>query len=156
MYCSTLDEKNGMLVKGTFGPWQGAFGNKYSVVDVTLRNYCGLIAVKQNKDHFGNRFVHKLLPDVQFKAAERICPMFIPVFFRETESFIEFIWEDNQKTEAMFAIPALCEIDAMALEVDGHRYELYKNMHIRNQYRWVREYQSKMTAGNKWVFKIQK
>lgn len=146
----------GMLVKGIFGPWLGAFGNKYLIVDATLRNYIGLIEVKQNKDYSKNKFFHTLLPKIQSRVAETISPIFVPLTFKETESFIELTWKNNRKIDAMFVIPALYEIDEMHIEVDGRKYELCKNMAIRNQYKWIWEYQSKIINGYKWTLKIPK
>lgn len=153
-------ETAGMVVKGAFGPWQGAFGNDHFMVDVTLRNYFGLIEVSNNKDYSRNKIIHKfltrLLPNVQCRVTEKISPLFTPVIFRESKSYIELTWKNSKKVDAMFVIPALCKIDEFHVNVDGKPFELNKNMAIRNQYKWIWEYQSRIVNGSEWRLKVKK
>lgn len=139
-------ERAGVVVKGSFAPWQGAFGNRYTMTDVALRNYCGLLEVKTNKDYSQNRYVHKLLPDLHTTEQETVSPIFAPVDVVVHDGVLELKWETDGKTPFMVNIPTIV-FCAMNCSVDGKKVKLINTMKLRNQYGWVDLWQSRIVSG---------
>jgi len=137
---------SGMIVKGTFGPWQGAFGNKYNPIDVTIRNNCGLYQQEQNKDFSQNKYLHKIFKENHTEAKESIKPIFSKVLFDKT--IIQF--ETETESELFFNIPFLNLYQDIKLEVDGKIIPLMNTMIIKNQYSWAKVFQSKSVKGRVW------
>lgn len=138
-------KKNGMLVKGCFAPWQGVFGNKHTFVDNVLRNYCGFLSVRRNIDCSGNRYIHKIAPNLHTSEKETIAPVFVPIEVEETENRLFIIWRISGK-DKLLNLPMLADAN-IALEVDNQSVPLFHAMKIRNQYAWVNLYQSKLVDG---------
>lgn len=138
--------KYGVIVKGCFAPWQGAFGNNYSHADITLRNYCGLISVAQNKDYSHNRYLHKILPNLYAREKESIEPNFFPIEVSVSNHQLSLIWRNNKKEKMMLNVPVLVAAK-FSCEVDGKYMPLYRTMKIRNQYDWVELYQTRLFCG---------
>lgn len=139
-------KKYGMLVKGCFAPWQGAFGNKYTLVDNVLRNYCGLLSVRQNTDFSKNRYIHKIAPNIHTSERESVTPAFVPIEVEVTENCLYMTWKYSGKNRLMLNFPILCEAE-ITCEVDTRSVPLYNTMKIRNQYAWVNLYQSNLIDG---------
>ena len=90
-------KKDGMIFKGTFGPWQGLFGNKYIYEDVVIKNFFGLLEVKRNKDWSKNRYVHKLLPSLVSETELTLKPLFTSITVAETNGNLEIAIQDILK-----------------------------------------------------------
>lgn len=130
-------KKQGVICKGTFAPWQGPFGNKYIYEDVVLKNYCGLLSIKRNKDWSKNRYVHKLLPSMETEPSLELSPLFCPISVCEKDGKIEIRWENNSSDEIILNVPAASEDISFALYADGKKVSAYCVESIKNQYGWV-------------------
>ena len=151
-------KKYGIINKGTFGPWQGAFGNKYSFGDVIFRNYFGLLKLENNFDWSKNKIINKLLPNLKNKENISVQPIMVNIGFKQ-ESNIIIITFDNIKSESVVLnFPIFnnnLEKSMISLLVDGEPMEIINNFKIRNQYDWCKIYQSKKSNGRKWILKIR-
>lgn len=139
-------KKHGVIIKGCFAPWQGEFGNRYTHVDNVLRNYCGLLSVKQNKDYSQNRYIRRLAPELHTAEKETVAPIFVPIEVEATDNCLQIVWKNNGRTKRMVNLPMLTDA-GVGCEVDYKPVPLFHTMNIRNQYAWVNLYQSKLIAG---------
>lgn len=139
-------KKDGVIIKGCFAPWQGKFGNDYAIVDTTLKNYFGLLSVKQNPDFSRNRYIHKLLPNLRLNETETVNPLFVPVKIVEREKRLEVIWKTDGKGKMIVNVPVAgnCQMECL---VDGEKTDLLLTAKIRNQYCWVDLWQSRQVFG---------
>lgn len=146
----------GMVCKGNFGPWQGHFGNLYAPQNVVLFNNVGLMSVKGNKDFQKNRYMHKLLPNINTSASVTIIPNFTPMNVKDNPQYIEITWMSSG--ENIFSIPLINPIEesAISLFVDDKKFVLHNFMNIRNQYGWVHIMQSAKRGGKIWKLVVKK
>ena len=142
-------KKQGMICKGTFAPWQGPFGNKYIYEDVVLKNYCGLLSVKRNKDWSNNRYVHKLMPSLETEASLTIAPVFCPLDIEEKDSKLVVAWNYDCKDEVLLNVPIVSQDVRIQSEKDGTSLGISCVEAIRNQYGWVWLNQSHSVNSNK-------
>lgn len=148
-------KSSGMVVKGTFGPWQGAFGNKYSPVETTIRNNCGLYKLEQNRDFSKNRYLHKVLPNLETLASEKVIPLFIDVNVRVDDNEVSIIWKDEEYGNKILSVPYL-GMKEISVIVNGKAVRLSSSMMLRNQYYWVCLYQTELMSGSNWELKIKR
>ncbi len=132
-----------MICKGSFAPWQGFFGNKYIYEDVVLKNYCGLLEINRNKDWSKNRYVHKLMPNLETDVACTIRPIFCPISVNEKIGVLEITWNHDGTTDIIFNLPAITENCDIQLFADGNEVPIFCNSAIKNQYGWVYLHQSR-------------
>lgn len=130
-------KKQGVICKGTFAPWQGPFGNKYIYEDVVLKNYCGLLSVKRNKDWSKNRYAHRLLPSLKTEVSLTLQPIFYPLSVSVSEECVELTWKNDHDGDVVFNLPAISEDVVFELYADGKRVKAYCVESIKNQYGWV-------------------
>lgn len=130
-------KKQGMICKGTFAPWQGPFGNKYIYEDVVLKNYCGLLSVKRNKDWSKNRCVHKLIPSLETETSLTIAPIFCPITICEKDGKVEITWENKGLEDVILNVPATSENTSFEIYADGKTVSAYCMESIKNQYGWM-------------------
>ena len=142
-------KKQGIVCKGTFAPWQGPFGKKYIYEDVVLKNYCGLLSVKRNKDWSKNRYVHKLLPSLETDASLTIAPVFCPLDVEEKEGKLVVTWNYGSKEKVVLNVPAVMQNVNMQAEKDDLPISTSCIEAIRNQYGWVWLNQSHSFNSNK-------
>lgn len=135
--------KQGMICKGTFAPWQGSFGNKYIYEDVVLKNFCGLLEVKSNKDWSKNRYVHKLLPNLGNEVFCSFKAVFCPISVCENDGAAEITWNYDGSSELIFNFPTISENCMIKLFADGNEVSLFCNSAIKNQYGWMYLHQSR-------------
>ena len=143
----------GSVYKGSFGPWQGAFGNKYMYEDIVIKNYCGLIEVKKNKDWSKNRFIHKLLPELTSKESLCIQPIFCPVTVAQDQNVILFRWFYNGESAVFFNMPTT-KNPSIELYVDGNKVQVNCVEAIRSQYQWMYLQQSQTIKGKEFLLKM--
>ncbi len=137
-------KRQGMICKGTFGPWQSPFGNKYIYEDVVLKNFCGLLEVKRNKDWSKNRYAHKLMPNLYKKEVScTLKPIFCPIRVSQNADLLEITWSSNGKSEIIFNLPSMSENCTIRLYADGKEIPLYCNSAIKNQYGLMYVHQSR-------------
>lgn len=139
-------KRHGVIVKGCFAPWLGLFGNNHTYYDIALRNYCGLEKVETNIDCSQNRYLRKLLPDLQFHEKMTIAPVFAKVSVSEEKGVLSLTWDMDSPQPIFVNIPVLRKVKMQCL-VDGNAVKLIQAMQIRNQYDWVSVYQSKKVVG---------
>ncbi len=140
-------KKDGMIFKGTFGPWQGPFGNKYIYEDAVIKNFLGLLEVKRNKDWSKNRYVHKLLPSLDSETELTLKPLFVNIAVSETNGFLEISFESLSDTEVIFNAPVANQNQKFCLTTDKAQILTVCNASIRNQYDWVCLHQSHTFRG---------
>lgn len=145
----------GMVVKGTFGPWQGAFGNRYSAVEATIRNNCGLYKVKQNRDFSKNRYLHKAMPNLETQASEKISPLFTNVNVHIDNDTVRVVWRAEDDRNIILSAP-LFETEGISVFVDGVKVRIMNSFMLRNQYSWVKLYQTKLMHGSNWELRIKR
>lgn len=71
--------KCGVIFKGSFGPWQGLFGNEHSPSEAVLGNFWGAMKVKANSDIHQNKIIRKFLPKLTMAASWKIKPIFMGI-----------------------------------------------------------------------------
>ena len=135
-------KEQGVICKGTFAAWQGPFGNIYLYEDVVLKNYCGLLSVKRNKDWSKNRCVHRLFPSLRTEPSLTVQPIFCPISVTESERGVEITWDNNYDKEIVFNLPAISENVFFELYADGEKTKNFVVESIKNQYGWVFVYQT--------------
>lgn len=145
----------GNVVKGTFGPWQGAFGNKYSPIEATIRNNCGLYKVGQNRDLSKNRYIHKALPNLETQASEKISPVFTDINVDVNTNEVCIVWNVNEDGNIMLSVPYL-GVKEISVFVDGEKVCFFSPIMIRNQYSWAKLYQTKLMHGSNWELRIKR
>lgn len=151
-------KKYGMVSKGTFGPWQGHFGNKYSFGDVVMRNYIGLLKINQNRNWSSNRIIKKIWLSSSFKYYMSIIPI-CSNFEVKDDIFGITIKFDNQKRESVFlnfpVLDTITETPSISLHVDGEPMEVINNIRMRTQYGWCKIFQSKISSAQDWILRIE-
>lgn len=140
-------KKDGMIFKGTFGPWQGPFGNKYIYEDAVIKNFFGLLEVKRNKDWSKNRYVHKLLPSLDSETELMLKPLFANIAVSETNGILEISFENQFNNEVLFNAPVANQNQKFCLTTDKAQIPTVCNLTIRNQYNWVWLHQSHSFCG---------
>ena len=128
----------GIVCKGAFAPWHGAFGNNHSFDMVTIQNYCGLIQTRNNKGISNNRVIHKLFPKAGPKRVWlRESPVFCPVQVAEIDGSLTITWRYEGKESVVLNIPSFPNDLQCKVLIDGIPQPLTLIGKIRNQYGWV-------------------
>lgn len=149
--CALWSKSHGMIFKGTFGPWYGAFGNKYTNGDV-LRNYIGVIKKDMFTRSESNTFLNSLLSKVP-------CVMsLLPVskfcaFTIDLKEGIKISFVSNKTIEGFFNFPIMqgtLKHDDFKLLIDGKEEPLTEVGTIMSQYGILRLYQSNVLEGRVW------
>lgn len=148
--------RQGMLIKGSFAPWQGLFGNHHVFDDAVIKNFCGLISVRKNFDLAKNRLMRRFLPMVQLEPWLRLKPAFLPVDILDCEEEIVIRWTNTCKEEMMINLPMIRTDVEMHFFVDGKQKDLSCVGSIRNQYDWIWIYQSRTFVGRTIELRIHK
>tara|TARA_B100001175_G_scaffold313734_1_gene321834 strand:- start:82 stop:1620 length:1539 start_codon:yes stop_codon:yes gene_type:complete len=151
-------KKYGMIMKGTFGPWQGAFGNKYTFSDVILRNYCGLLKVDENKDWSKNKIINKLWPNLKADSYISVFPIISDFNIKKEGSTIIITFDNSKKKNVILNFPILensAGKPSLSLFVNGEPMIIQNNINIRTQYGWCNIFQSKTSNAKEWVLKIK-
>ena len=140
-------KKDGLIFKGTFGPWQGPFGNKYIYEDAVIKNFLGLLEVKRNTDWSKDRYVHKLLPSLDSETELMLKPLFSNIAVSETNGILEISFENQFNNEVLFNAPVANQNQKIYLITDKSQIPTVCNSTIRNQYNWVWLHQSHTFRG---------
>ena len=146
--------KSGIICKGTFGPWQGAFGNKYAPKETTIRNYFGLAIIKAEKE---NEIIEKVARKLGMLFPKYARELFVPVFAKVNCSIcgskIVLVWENSRKANFL-NVPY---INSAVITINGKEYSLesLRTMKIRNQYGWINVAQIPIPSRKKLVVEIE-
>ena len=138
-------KKYGTICKGTFGPWCGAFGNKYMQPDVTLRNFTGLLKDETERDWSQNRFVRKIFPRLRSKAEITFRPLF-PCTSIDINNGVHISFDSN-KNGYILNMVSMCEGVDAKVSFNNERIQLIQIMKIKSQYGWGSVLQSKAIFG---------
>lgn len=142
-------KKYGAIFKGVFGPWQGAFGNKHNYEDAVIRNFCGLIEVKRNKDLSQKGIIRRFFHIHKVKPNWQLSPLFVPFTIKIQDEVCCIEWNNNQNDSVIINIPTLLpKLETTHLYVDSNEEPLIKMGAIRNQYALCSLYQSKTVRGH--------
>lgn len=135
-------KKQGMIFKGSFGPWQGYFGNNYIVDHSVILNSWGLYIHKKEFDCTKIPFVHRVFEMVVANPFLGIRPSFVPFTIHEDGSLI-ISW--NVPKTKKYTLCLACVLDAPLIDcvVDNKNVQLLLSSKIRNQYGWVNLIQSR-------------
>lgn len=144
----------GMVCKGNFGPWQGAFGNLYADKTSALLNSIGLFEVKSNREFQKSRLIHKLCSHLNLRESLTLIPHESKINFREKNDRIEIEWMTSN--QCMLSIPLLNANEKLEVTLNGNLVHLQMHSMVRNQYSWVYLYQSKVSIGHIWKLSIRK
>ena len=151
-------KKYGVINKGVFGPWNGAFGNKYSSGDVVLRNYFGLLRLKSNYDLSKNRFFHKFFPNIKTNDYLSTIPIITDFIVRQELDCIIVKFYNTKLKKVILNFPVLDNIKKspiISLKADNKPMMITNNLKIRTQYGWCNIFQSKVSKAEEWILKIQ-
>lgn len=144
--CALWTKKLGMILKGTFGPWQGAFGNKHMEYGVTLRNFTGVQRIQANMDHTRNRLLKKLKLCAEPECSVRIKPVFCDIGVELKRDEINIIFQMEKRESITFNMASVTTIEGISetfsLTIDGEECKLKKKMKVLNQYGWRDIYES--------------
>lgn len=155
--CAIWTKRNGVISKGAFGPWMGAFGRKYSNETVLL-NHVGLLRYKRKRrDGIVGKVLDKVCGKRHQIALERPVPLFAPVeVFLETDR-VRLLWRNESGSAAVLNFPVFenCGPGPVAgLSVDGQHVQVIPVGKIKNQYGWCDLYQSRERTGVVWELTI--
>lgn len=149
--CALWTRKYGMLIKGAFGPWKGAFGNNYLQYEATLRNFAGMLEVKTNSDCSNSRIAKKLNLNKNIQSFEKVHPLFLNFSVRITQEYVEITYEVPERKELLLNLPLLeSDIggqDTVKVKANDENCKVLCSTAIMNQYGWAKLYQSKIVTG---------
>ena len=154
LVCAIWTKKNGVVCKGTFGPWLGDFGQKYSN-EAVLRNFCGIVELKTlfniNKTRVG-----KCLSRYGLRLKTHHVPRLAPVYVKHDKEF-ELVYSLSEQITGFFNIPisegAINNI-CLNLRVDNKNVTMEEVAIIKNQYGNMHLFQSGIISGKEWSLTI--
>lgn len=150
-------KKYGMITKGCFGPWLGAFGNQNTWLEPLLNNFCGLKVVEHNYDTHSNRYIRKMMPRLQFREYLKSAPLFTSVDVVISKDGLSITFENEGKANVDFCLPALqrrITFYVFTVSADGNNVQTICNSSFRNQYGWCNLFTSKIGNAKKWTIKF--
>lgn len=143
--------KDGIVVKGSFGPWRGSFGNRHSFEDVALMNYCGPVGVDRKVPNgFLSRIGHRLRPLSKSKIELKKFPVFCSVDVSADATGLKLTWETEKPLRGYFNFPTPCSPENIGLIADGVPQRLTPVAKIKNQYGWIDVLQSHHLTARVW------
>lgn len=149
-------KRYGILCKGGFGPWQGAFGNKYSNQTVLL-NFCGLQYYR--KPHIVKyQLLNKALGKLGIKRNSKLISVFVPIEVKSVNDRLELRFRVQEKGMYVLNFPlaeGLNSTPQIAVEVDGLVQKMHQIAKIKNQYGWVNVLQTQPIEGTVWTLRIE-
>lgn len=147
-------EDGRMLVKGSFGPWYGAFGNKYVFSDVVIKNYFGLLKMKSGKDWYDNRILRKFIRRKPNTASVIFQPVFVQPIIDVNEHEIMFTWDYFHKGKLCVTFPTMNDC-LTSITVKNRVIPMINTGFIRNQYSFLKLYQSHADSYGRVTFSIR-
>lgn len=126
----------GVLCKGTFGPWKGTFGNKYTQIESTLRNFLGIVCIDSGTNYSRNRIIRKIQQKiVNPNISETISPVFgtFDIFDDGLNNVRITFRTSNSKKRKYINIPVL-DNALIKCEDKNNEIVLLNQIYIKNQY----------------------
>lgn len=155
--CAIWTQKHGMITKGTFGPWQGAFGQKYAN-ETVLRNFWGIITLSSLADKFQFPLVKRLLNKLSIGVDYKQKQVFQPLHVNVQNGGVDLLFLNTSTSKAFANIQVNNDIK-IAQDLSLHEGErdlkLVKLGMMRNQYGWYQLYQSECYKGDELRIHIQ-
>ena len=148
----------GTIFKGTLGPWQGSFGNKYTYGDIVLRNYVGLLKVERNKNWTKNRIIHKLWPNIKVNNYIKMSPIMVPFTINDLGNALVIKFDNTKNENLILNLPILDTITKkpkISLLINDEKVMLQNNTKIKTQYGWCSIFQSRTFNAKEWVLMIE-
>ena len=141
------DKNYGVICKGTFGPWGGRFGNRYSQPISSLLNYTGLLSIKKNNSNsFLFKAYQKLFGPYRNNAQVKIKPLFSSVSVN-IESGITISWTPvSQDSVLNLAFSQAIENDSIRI---NDQSVFCSPFTIKNQYGLINVFQCFIDSGSK-------
>lgn len=140
------------IFKGTFGPWQGLFGNNNTYEDVVLKNFIGLLGVTRNVDFSKSRILRRLFK--QEKSTCKFEPIFLPMVVECSQNAVEIRWESDKPIEAVFNIPVCTSELSFEGLADGQHIDIVCIGQLNNQYGERFLFQSHSVRASSWILRI--
>lgn len=133
-------KEKGIITKGTFGPWQGAFGNNHIYEDITIKNYFGPLQIKKNIDWSKNRFIRRFFPAIFSKPFLYIKPVFGALHIEEKDKKLIITWETDKEKDITFNMPCMLSDFKNNVYIDKRQINVFHTEIIKNQYGWINIY----------------
>jgi len=143
-----------MFVKGTFGPWQGAFGKKYTINYPVISNFFGLLKEETERDWSGNKLLRRLLRERPHKAKVEIEPEYIRPHLELSKNELTITWNYSGQRSICINCPLINEVSA-CFTAQGENIPLIKMGTMRNQYGFMSLYKSKSVKVTELQFKME-
>ena len=155
--CAIWTKRYGVISKGSFGPWMGAFGNLYSN-ETVIMNHIGLLSHhRKRRSGVVGKVLDKVCKQRRQIAFERSEPLFAPVEVVVEMDRIKLLWRNESGSAAILNFPVFeaCGLNPEAsLSVDGQNTQVLPVGKIKNQYGWCDLYQSRERTGVNWELTI--
>lgn len=142
-------KKHGMLYKGNFGPYGGAFGQMYSNNDFTLYN--SLALWKSGNQNIKGKIWTRIWAKMHWKIKEKkdsIDKVHIEVVKKRKS--IDIICSCTTKAKRFLVLP-FSKVDGISITIDGKKIQFNEVAKIRNQYGWTKLVMSRPENGIKWT-----
>lgn len=151
-------QKHGVIFKGGFAPWQGAFGNKYTHILPAMYGFCGLLNIKTNSRIMDNRFFRRLNLYIPVAAKAEVTPLFVPIQAEENDGCVEIYFQNTKRKLCQFNVPIFseCNIDRAEIEVfaDEDRVHVFETGAIHTQYGMSKLWQTQPYKARVWRLRI--
>lgn len=147
-------EDGRMFVKGTFGPWQGAFGKKYVFYDSVINNFCGLLKMRPERDWSDNRVLRKILMRKLNTARILLQPVFIQPIIEINEQEVLFTWDLSQEEKLCLNFLTMNECSTN-IRSKNKVIPMINTGCIRNQYGLLKLFQSQADCAGRVTFSIR-
>lgn len=145
-----------MFVKGSFGPWQGAFGNKYISPMAVMNNFFGLKRIAMFPQNIRNRVVKKICSFFKKKVVQTEFPFFERGAVKCEENRIKIVFQNTQNKASLINIPLISsQLCRLTLDVDGNSGKMWNVGSLKNQYGKCEIYQSKVYAAKVWTLILE-
>lgn len=146
-------QKYGSIIKSSFGPWQGAFGNKYTILQVLI-NYFGLVTKKSYPLMQQGSILNRICTKLRLEVKEEYVPCFSPLKVMLSEKDVKVEFEQTSSRPCILNVPILSNVftkGLVSLQVDGKNVHLFEACKIKNQYEWCVVIQSHPIKGHRWM-----
>lgn len=144
-------KKHGVILKGSFGPWLGLFGNKYSYGTLVFQNFFGLLSIKRNINLSKFRVLNKLADFREMTDFQQISPMFSPFSILSSGNKLSITFQNPKRKKVFLNIPVfekVLSIPKFKVFGEEHIIELHEVQKLKNQYGWCKIYQSRIFIFN--------
>lgn len=136
-------KKQGVIFKGTFGPWQGYFGNRHIVDNPVILNSWSLYLNRKEFDWTKIPYIHRTFEKKTAESFLSIYPFFLPISVREEDRLV-ITWDTRGvKRNFILSLANFCDNPEIDCYVNRNKEPLLFAMKIKNQYGWVNIFQTR-------------